>query len=44
MLELKSELLCELVADIDDPQEIGETPHGVRIIVPVLSATIEGPK
>ena len=44
MLELKSELLCELVGDLDDPQEIGETPHGVRIIIPVLSGTIKGPK
>ncbi len=44
MLELKSEFLCELVGDLDDPQEIGATPHGIRMIVPVLGGTVKGPK
>jgi len=44
MLELKSELLCELVGDVDDPQEVGETPHGIRMIYPVLGGTVKGPK
>ena len=44
MQELKSELLCELTADLDDPQEIGATPHGVRMIVPVIGGTVKGPK
>ena len=44
MLELKSELLCEIVGDLDDPQEIGATPHGVRMIHPVVSGTMKGPK
>ncbi|MEW6186524.1 MAG: hypothetical protein AB1585_12390 [Thermodesulfobacteriota bacterium] len=37
MLELKSELLCELVGDLDDPQLIGQTPRGGRMIFPVHS-------
>ncbi len=44
MLELKSEFLCELVGELDDPQEIGATPHGLRMIVPVVGGTVKGPK
>lgn len=44
MMELKSELLCELKADIEDPQEIGMTPRGMRIIYPVSGGTVKGPK
>lgn len=44
MLELKSEFLCELVGDLDDPQEIGATPYGVRMIVPIVGGTVKGPK
>ena len=44
MLELRSEYLCELVADLDDPQEIGATPHGIRMIYPVLGGSFKGEK
>ena len=44
MLELKSELLCEVVGILDIPQQIGATPHGVRVIVPVIGGTVTGPK
>jgi len=44
MMELKSEFLCELVGDLDDPQEIGMTPKGMRIIFPVIGGTVKGPK
>lgn len=44
MLELKSEFICELVGDLDDPQVIGVTPHGVRMIYPIIGGTITGPK
>jgi hypothetical protein len=44
MLELKSEFLCELVGDLDDPQVIGQTPRGIRMIFPVIGGTVKGPK
>jgi hypothetical protein len=44
MLELKSEFLCELVGDLDDPQQIGMTPKGLRMIYPVVGGTVKGPK
>jgi hypothetical protein len=44
MLELQSEFLCELVGDLDDPQVIGMTPKGIRMILPVIGGTIKGPK
>lgn len=44
MLALNSAFLCEAVGDLDDPQIIGETPHGVRMIHPVLGGTVKGPK
>ena len=44
MLELKSEFIGELVADLDDPQEIGATPHGIRMIYPVLGGSVKGEK
>jgi len=44
MLELKSEFLCEAIGDLDDPQVIGETPRGIRIIHPVLGGSFKGPK
>ena len=44
MLELRSEFLCELVGDLDDPQVIGMTPKGARLIFPVIGGTIKGPK
>ncbi len=44
MLELKSEFLCEAVGDLGDPQLIGLSSHGFRVIVPVIGGTIRGPK
>jgi hypothetical protein len=32
MTELKSELLYEVSADLEEPLEVGATPHGVRRI------------
>jgi len=44
MAELKSELLGELSVDLEEPQEVGATPHGVRRIYHVKGGTFEGPK
>jgi hypothetical protein len=44
MLELKYEFLCETIGDLDDPQAIGASPHGVRMIYPVLGGSVKGPK
>jgi hypothetical protein len=44
MLELKSEFLCELMADLDDPQTIGMTPKGIRMIYPIVGGSVKGPK
>lgn len=44
MLELNSEFLCEIVGYLDDPQIIGATPYGTRLIVPVIGGTVKGPK
>jgi hypothetical protein len=44
MLELKSEFLCELVGDLDDPLPVGMTPRGMRMIYPIVGGTVKGPK
>jgi hypothetical protein len=44
MLELKSEFLCEMVGDLDDPQQIGMTPKGIRMLYPIVGGTVKGPK
>ena len=44
MLELKQEFLCEMIADLEDPQAIGATPKGMRMIYPVQNGTVRGPK
>jgi hypothetical protein len=44
MLELKSEFLCELVGDLDEPEQIGMTPKGMRMIYPIVGGTVKGPK
>ena len=44
MLDLNYEFLCELDADIDEPIDVGSTPHGIRRIFNVKGGTIEGPK
>jgi hypothetical protein len=35
---------CELNVQIDPPLIVGETPHGVRRIIPITGGTIEGPQ
>jgi hypothetical protein len=44
MLDLKTEFLCEVSVDLEEPQEIGDTPHGNRRIFYVKGGTVEGPK
>lgn len=46
MLELKSEFLCDLAADLDwdGAINVGVTPQGNRGIVYVKGGTIDGPK
>jgi len=44
MLELRSEFLCEQVAEVDEPQAVGPGPHGLRMIYPVKGGTLNGPK
>lgn len=43
-MELKSEYLCRLVLELGEAQEIGNGPHGVRLIIPLIGGKIEGPK
>jgi hypothetical protein len=44
MTELKSEFLCEVSVDLEEPLDMGATPHGVRRIYVVKGGTFEGPK
>ncbi len=44
MAEPKSELLFEIRFDIGEWQQIGDTPHGTRRIVPVTGGTFTGSK
>jgi len=44
MSELKSELLLEMSAGLEEPQAIGVTPHGVRMIYYVTGGTFKGPE
>ena len=44
MAELKSELLCELSVDLEEPLDMGATPHGARRIYGVKGGTFAGPK
>ena len=44
MLELRYEFLCDLTGTLDDSQEIGNGPKGLRQIAPVTGGTFEGPK
>lgn len=42
--ELKSEFLCEVEAELESGQSIGDTPFGNRTIFYVKSGTVKGPK
>ena len=44
MSELKSELLFEVSADLEEPQPIGPTPHGIRMIYNVKGGVFKGPE
>lgn len=44
MVDLKAELLCEVSVDLEEPQNVGATPHGNRQIYCVKGGTFEGPK
>ena len=44
MAELRSELLGELSVDLEEPLELGATPHGVRRIYGVKGGTFRGPR
>ncbi|GAA4394394.1 DUF3237 domain-containing protein [Nibrella viscosa] len=38
------EFVCELRVKIANPYVVGETPHGLRRIIPIIGGTFEGPK
>ncbi|MBW2365485.1 MAG: DUF3237 domain-containing protein [Deltaproteobacteria bacterium] len=42
MLEMKSKYLCEVVANLDEPQIVGETPSGIRMIFPITGGYCKG--
>ena len=44
MADLKTELLCQVSVDLEEPQNVGATPHGNRQIYYVKGGTFEGPK
>ena len=44
MLDLKYEFLCEIDVDLEEPIDVGSTPHGVRMIYNIKGGTVEGPK
>jgi hypothetical protein len=41
---LVTELLYEMSVDLEQPQDVGATPHGVRRVYYVKGGTFEGPK
>ena len=44
MADLKTELLFEIRLDLEEPQDVGATPHGNRRIIYVKGGTFAGPK
>ena len=38
------EYLYTLVAELGAPADIGDTPHGHRLVIPVTGGTFEGPR
>lgn len=42
--ELKSEILCDLDANLDAPLAVGPTLNGTRVIFPVVGGTVKRPK
>lgn len=41
---LRSELLCEMSAELEEPQDLGTTPFGKRRILYVKGGTFAGPR
>lgn len=37
------EFVCELAVEINPPLTVGDTPHGLRRIIPITGGTVEGP-
>ncbi len=44
MRDPKTEFLLEVSVDLEEPQDVGATPHGNRQIYNVKGGTFEGPK
>jgi Protein of unknown function (DUF3237) len=44
LLSLESELLCEIRAELEEPQDLGTTPFGKRLIIYVKGGSFEGPR
>ncbi|MFO7965342.1 MAG: DUF3237 domain-containing protein [Desulfobacterales bacterium] len=44
MTELNFEFLCECTGELEDPQAVGPTPKGIRMIYPVKGGSISGPE
>jgi hypothetical protein len=42
MLDLKYDLLCEVIADLEEPLTVGSTPQGIRIIFNIKGGTVKG--
>lgn len=38
------EYVCELKVKLSPPYIVGETPHGMRRIIPIIGGSFEGPK
>lgn len=38
------EFLCDFKVKVSAPQTIGETPHGLRRVIPIVGGTVEGPQ
>jgi len=38
------DFFCELKVKLDPALIVGETPHGMRRIIPIIGGTVEGPK
>jgi hypothetical protein len=38
------EYVCELKVKLNPPYIVGETPHGLRRIIPIIGGTVDGPK
>lgn len=43
-LELQYEFLFDIIAILDEPIQVGQTPYGERAIYPVTGGSVEGPK